>query len=134
MVKKLALTLLYSLWTIPSFGQLPTTTPVFPVNAQWVTDKGSQVYNAKAYGATGNGTTDDTAAILATISAAGVGGVILFPPGSYSVSSQIQITANNQVVYGYGATLKCNQTTATDCFMTGSTSNPNLIDIYQLPA
>ena len=96
--------------------------------ARPVIDPGGQVYNVKAYGATGNGSTDDTAAILATISAAGAGGVILFPPGAYLISSQVQVTANNQMVYGYGATLKCNQTTATDCFMIGSTSNPTLTD------
>ena len=128
MVKKLALTLFYFLWTIPAFGQLPATTPVFPVNAQWITDKGSQVYNVKAYGATGNGSTDDTTAILAAVSAAGAGGVILFPPGNYSVSSQVHITANYQVIYGYGATLKCNQSSATDCFMIGTTGSPTATD------
>ncbi len=103
--------------------------------ARPVVDFGGQVFNVKAYGAMGNGTTDDTAATLATINAAGAGGVILFPPGSYQISSQIQVTASNQTVYGYGATLKCNQTTATDCFMIGSVSNPTLtngVTIYGL--
>ena len=48
-------------------------------------DKGSQVFNVKAYGAKGDGTTDDSAAIQATINAAAVvHGITYFPPtGNY---------------------------------------------------
>jgi hypothetical protein len=51
-------------------------------------------YNVKSpiYGATGNGTTDDTAAIKAAVAAAvaaGNGGTIYFPAGTYLVSSTI---------------------------------------------
>jgi hypothetical protein len=50
-------------------------------------DKGGQVFNVKAYGAVGNGTTDDNAAIVATDAAAGaVGGTVYFPPGTYRTS------------------------------------------------
>jgi hypothetical protein len=37
------------------------------------------------YGATGNGTTDDTAAIHAARDAAGVGGTVVFPAGTYKI-------------------------------------------------
>lgn len=40
------------------------------------------------YNATGNGTTDDTAAVQAAINAASVnGGMVVFPPGTYAVSN-----------------------------------------------
>ncbi len=41
--------------------------------------------NVKDYGANGDGTTDDTAAIHAARDAAGVGGQIVIPPGTYLV-------------------------------------------------
>jgi hypothetical protein len=52
-------------------------------------DKGTQVYNVKAYGATGNGSTDDGAAIASAITAANTagGGVVFFPAGNYKVTS-----------------------------------------------
>ena len=62
-------------------------------------------YNVKdaAYGAVGNGLTDDTAAIQATIDAATAGDTILFPRGTYrtgilSISKSIRLM-------GYGASL-----------------------------
>jgi Pectate lyase superfamily protein len=50
-------------------------------------DKGGQVFNVKAYGARGDGTTDDTAAIQAAFNAMPAGGKLLFPPGAYKVTS-----------------------------------------------
>jgi hypothetical protein len=58
--------------------------------ARPVVDPGGQVYNVKAYGATGNGSTDDTATITAAITAAAaVGGRVYFPPGTYLISSPL---------------------------------------------
>ncbi len=46
--------------------------------------------NVKSYGATGDGVTDDTAAITAAIAAAAAGGERVYcPPGTYLISSQI---------------------------------------------
>lgn len=45
-------------------------------------------YNVKDYGATGNGYTDDTLAIRSAISAAGNGGIVFFPDGSYMLKNQ----------------------------------------------
>lgn len=47
------------------------------------------VYNVKAYGAVGNGTTDDRAAINAAITAANAagGGTVYMPPGTYLVTA-----------------------------------------------
>lgn len=54
------------------------------------------VYNVKAqpYNATGDGTNDDTTAIQAAIDAAEAagGGIVFFPNGVYSLSSQLTIT------------------------------------------
>lgn len=55
-------------------------------------------YNVKstAYGAAGNGTSDDTSAINAAISAAGVlGGIVFFPAGTYRITSAL--TPNGKV-------------------------------------
>ncbi len=46
----------------------------------------STTVNAKDYGASGDGTTDDTSAIHAARDAAGDGGKVLIPPGIYLVS------------------------------------------------
>lgn len=73
------------------------------------------VYNVKAHGATGNGTTDDTAAIQAAINAvqAAGGGVVYFPTGTYLVtptaSPALAVTGNGVRLVGAGnkaATLK----------------------------
>lgn len=45
--------------------------------------RGGDVINVKDFGATGNGTTNDTAAIQAAITAAPAGAAIYFPRGSY---------------------------------------------------
>jgi len=91
--------------------------------ARPVVDPGGQTYNVKAYGATGNGSTDDTAAIQATLSAAAGGGSVLFPPGRYLVSSQIAIQISNLELRGYGATLLCN--VAANCMLLG-----DLVHVY----
>lgn len=56
-----------------------------------VVDKGGEVYNVKAYGATGDGATDDSTAVAAAITAAtnANGGTIYFPAGTYLISGQI---------------------------------------------
>jgi hypothetical protein len=51
-------------------------------------DKGGQVFNVRAYGAKGDGTTEDSSAINTAISAAAAAhGEVLFPPGTYLVNS-----------------------------------------------
>lgn len=44
-----------------------------------------------AYGAVGNGSTDDTAAFTGALAALTVGGVLIVPPGTYKITSQIVI-------------------------------------------
>jgi Pectate lyase superfamily protein len=56
-------------------------------------DKGGQVFNVKAYGAKGDGVTDDTAAVNAAFAAAYAagGGVIYFPPGIYLIAGALTV-------------------------------------------
>jgi hypothetical protein len=114
---------------------MPAGTPTYNVNAKWVTDRGSQVYNVKAYGAKCDGVTDDSAAFAAAVAAlpAGtpwptlntVGGGTLFIPASHTpcnlASARLAITQSNVLVSGYGATLLCNVND--DCVTLGNLSN-----------
>lgn len=56
--------------------------------------------NVMDFGATGNGTTDDTAAINAAIAAAPAGAIVYFPPGTYRISSVISITGKMLTLQG----------------------------------
>ncbi len=70
-------------------------------------DTGGAVFNVRsaAYGAAGNGVTDDTAAIQAAVNAAAATrGTVLIPPGTYIVTA-VQLAAGI-TISGYGATLK----------------------------
>lgn len=70
-------------------------------------DKGSQVHNIQAYGATGNGTSDDTAAINAALAAAHAqgGGIVYGPPGTYLISSALIIYSNTRLSLAANATV-----------------------------
>jgi hypothetical protein len=75
--------------------------------------KGPYVYNVKDYGATGDGTTDDTTAIATALNAAvaaAPGGAVYFPSGVYRISDTLSatlpaVTGNHPVslsIYGDG--------------------------------
>lgn len=62
----------------------------------------SAVFNAKdpAYGAVGNGTTDDTAACQAAIDACvSAGGIMYFPPGTYKITSTLNLADKTGVQF-----------------------------------
>lgn len=65
--------------------------------------KGVLVTNVKDYGATGNGSTDDTAAIQAALSAAQTAGMgmVYMPAGSYRISASLYV-ASKTMLYGAG--------------------------------
>jgi hypothetical protein len=68
----------------------------------------AQNVNVKDFGATGNGSTDDTAAIQAALNASTI---VFFPQGNYLTSG---ITLNqNQKIYGFGSSLTLSTTTGT---------------------
>ena len=118
-------------------AQMPAGTPTYNVNAKWVTDRGSQVYNVKAYGAKCDGVTDDSAAFAATAAAIPAGpttgggttggGTFFVPPGVTCnlASARLAITASNVKYSGHGATLLC--TVGDDCFTMGNLSNATAV-------
>jgi hypothetical protein len=70
------------------------------------------VYNVQDYGAVGDGSTDDTAAIDAAITAAGSEATVFFPAGTYMHDSTWHITSPDLRLLGQeGAVLKKRTTT-----------------------
>jgi hypothetical protein len=68
-----------------------------------VWDKGGAVYNVKAYGAVGDGTTDDTAAIQAAYNAVpATGGDVIFPPGTYLITTGLSFSKPGVRLIGLG--------------------------------
>jgi hypothetical protein len=73
------------------------------VTKEWLNDVNDFVYNdntfnAKTYGAIGDGSNDDTAGFTAALVAAASGGVLLIPAGTYKVSSPLTLASNLKVV------------------------------------
>lgn len=63
-------------------------------------------YNVKAYGAKGDNTTDDSAAIQRALNAAGTAGrgTVVIPPGQYKLNTQLEIKTGT-TLFAYGAYL-----------------------------
>jgi hypothetical protein len=59
-------------------------------------------FNVRAYGAWGDGSHDDTTAIKAAYTAAGAGGEVFFPEGTYLVSSALNTIASKTITQGMG--------------------------------
>lgn len=77
-----------------------TTTPLYSLDIDGIArasvyDKGGAVFNVKAYGAVGDGSTDDTVAIQTTIDAVNSagGGVVIFPAGTF-ISQTLTLYSN----------------------------------------
>ena len=86
------------------------------------------VFNVKSptYGALGNGTTDDSSAIQAAITAATVaGGTVFFPPGTYRYTVPLNMATNvNLLGVGTGASvLKLDHATNGGVTWTSATAN-----------
>ena len=60
--------------------------------------------SVKDFGAVGDGVTDDTTAIAAAVAAVPTGGIVLFPPATYLVST-VNVTGKSVVLSGYGSTI-----------------------------
>jgi len=61
------------------------------------------VVSVKDFGAVGNGTTDDTAAIQAAINAVGANGEVVFPEGTYKTTSQLLVSSDRVHLVGAGS-------------------------------
>lgn len=89
--------------------------------ATWTQANATQtgVNNVRDYGATGNGTTDDAAAIQRTLNAASAtvanGGVVYLPPGQYLLGSRLTIYSNTSLLgTGWGSVLRVASTITTN--------------------
>jgi hypothetical protein len=83
----------------------------------------SAVVNVMAYGAKGNGTTDDTTAIQNAVNAVS-GGVVFVPPGTYPISKTITVPWNNTLIgSGVGTVLKF--TATGDCLRMSNPTTPS---------
>jgi hypothetical protein len=71
---------------------------------QWVTGGsggGGATINVKTFGATGDGTTDDTTSIQAALNAVPAGGCgVLFPAGDYVVSAPLRVETDGTMLLG----------------------------------
>lgn len=98
-------------------GQEGSTAQTWPVGTQveqiisagnltnlWAAINRGRLYNVLDYGATGNGTTDDTTAIQAAITAAQTagGGTVYVPGGTYLISATLNVTTDNVQIIGAG--------------------------------
>jgi hypothetical protein len=79
-----------------SIGQVLVKASALDGVVDWV----DNMVNVKAFGAVGDGTTDDRSAIQA---ACDQGGFIYFPPGDYRSSGPIQVKLDGTTLFGSGA-------------------------------
>lgn len=64
------------------------------------------IYDVRAYGAVGDGVTDDTTAIKNTMAAAdAVHGIVYFPAGEYKKSYRLNLTSDITIIGDYGAVI-----------------------------
>ncbi len=68
-------------------------------------DATTTTINVTVYGASGNGSTDDTSAINNAIAALTSGATLLFPCGTYLVTGQLTINVSNVTVDGSGCAI-----------------------------
>lgn len=98
--------------TTAAYASTPFTTFAFPGTGQptsrTMPARIADIFNVLDYGATGNGSTDDTAAINAAVTAASNNGTIFFPKGTYKVTSAILIATGSSLQFigeGNGSTV-----------------------------
>ena len=95
----------------------------------------SSIINVKDFGATGDGTTDDTQAIQNALDSVSTGGTIFFPKGIYMLSTclfnantsgtshAIEVYSNQRLLFEEGATLKRGSTAVNHMLFTHNESN-----------
>ena len=86
--------------------------------------------NVLNHGAIGDGTTDDTLALRAAITAAGINGSVLFPPGYTFLLSGSLTPLAGQTWIGYGAALKRrNELSTTTATVIGTVASSNALTV-----
>ena len=96
------------------------------VTAKW-NNLPSECLNVKDYGAKGDGTSDDTAAIQTAIAASKTQNIPLyFPPSTYRTSASLDVTGCT--VFGYGAILKLVDAIQ-ECTMLKATAGTTILGI-----
>lgn len=97
-----------------------------------VTSTAAEFISVKDFGAVGDGTTDDTAAIQAGVTfLSTTGGTLFFPVGTYKVTSEITQTYSSAVNFkmiGYGAIIDASTSSGTNLFtLQGQQSTSSLL-------
>jgi len=92
---------------LTAWGAAAAACVVRPGPAAAQTPPADSVFNVKTYGAVGDLTTDDTAAIQATINAAlAAGGTVWLPAGRYRTTSPLMLNGTSASVFGTAITLQ----------------------------
>ncbi len=74
---------------------------LYAANGTTISGFENAIFYPETYGAIGNGSTDDTTALQATITAAAVsGGIVQLGPKTYLISSALSITTSNVCIQG----------------------------------
>ena len=93
-------------------------------NGLWTRDR-VEIY-VDTFGAAGDGVTNDAAALIAAVAAAGIGGVIVLTPGKTYLTDRKITLLSGQTLLGYGATIKRRSqiiSTTTSVITNGSTNS-----------
>jgi hypothetical protein len=90
-----------------------------------LTNKLQESVSVKDFGATGDGVTDDTVNIQATVDAVSQGATIYIPVGTYKVSTRINCSAKRVRFLGEGRSSKISWTNATGADCCFETENAN---------
>ena len=103
-------------------GSVTSNAATLTVNAS----TGGTIINVLNYGATGNGSTDDTTAINSAIAALQSGYTLLFPCGTYLTTSQLTLNLSNITVDGGSCAVLHNTSSGAVMVIGGSgNGNPN---------
>lgn len=116
-----------------SVSSLPAVVATGATEPRTLSDRFGDVVNVLDFGATGDGVTDDTAAIQAAVDAAETAGgfrAVWLPAGDYQISSAITVSSNNVALVGDGehvTTITQSSATADTLVFTNATPDTTVI-------